>query len=159
LESGKDETWLRGWVLERAFGLGEISSGAAEQLRVFGVGKGSRRVAEAQRFGVRRLREEVMRLEVRWLMMLLIFAGLLWLWQIDGEVGDQAQGVELPDSVKLQVVDLWLAASREVDFGLVVGKENPGALDLGRLQDVVKETKMSDEVRSEIGTLLEERED
>jgi hypothetical protein len=120
LESGKDETWLRGWVLERAFGLGEISSGAAEQLRVFGVGKGSRRVAEAQRFGVRRLREEVMRLEVRWLMMLLIFAGLLWLWQIDGEVGDQAQGVELSER---RVLDAsWRGKSeREMTVGEMEG--------------------------------------
>lgn len=80
---------------------------------------------------------------------------LLAFWLGAEKVENYALLEHLPDNRKLDVVVFWLAA-HEMDFGLVIGKKNPGALDVGRLRGVVEKTEMSDEVRSEIGVLLDE---
>lgn len=125
---------------------------------------------------------------VKWALAFLIFAGLLWLWQMDGDVPREDEEVEseefegvvvfdlwMPgfvdefilrsrseeryanDDLKLRVVDGWLAVSSELDFGPILGRENPGALDLGLVREAVEKAEMSDEVRGEITELLDER--
>lgn len=57
---------------------------------------------------------------------------------------------------KLVWVDHMLRFSQGVDFGPITGRENPRALDLGRLKEVVEKTEMGGEVRGRIEELLVE---
>ena len=60
---------------------------------------------------------------------------------------------QLSDAGKVRAVDSLLA-SGEYTFGPITGAENPGALDLDELLDVVKDTAMADETRETIDSML-----
>lgn len=62
---------------------------------------------------------------------------------------------QVPDDLKLAVFDGWFAVSQSLDFGPITGRENPGALNLDRMREVVREINMEDDVRGEIVEFLD----